>query len=61
MHPNPVFHTESAQANLAFARERAFGVLAVNGDDGPMMAHVPFLIDDSGTSIGSGPTRLRAL
>ena len=51
MHPNPVFHTESVQANLAFARERAFGVLAVNGDDGPMMAHVPFLIDDSGAYV----------
>lgn len=45
MHPNPVFHTETDQANLAFARARAFGILAVNGADGPIMAHVPFLID----------------
>ncbi|WP_415922280.1 FMN-binding negative transcriptional regulator [Tateyamaria sp. SN6-1] len=51
MHPNPIFHTESAERNLAFARERAFGVLAVNGDDGPMMAHVPFLIDELGAQV----------
>ncbi|MEL6466415.1 MAG: FMN-binding negative transcriptional regulator [Pseudomonadota bacterium] len=45
MHPNPIFHTETSERNIAFARERAFGVLAVNGDEGPMMSHVPFLID----------------
>jgi transcriptional regulator len=48
MHPNPVFHTETEQANLAFARARAFGILAVNGDAGPVIAHVPFLIDEDG-------------
>ena len=48
MHPNPIFHTEDATHNLAFARERAFGILAVNGDDGPMLAHVPFLVDAAG-------------
>ncbi|MEP4246509.1 FMN-binding negative transcriptional regulator [Tateyamaria sp.] len=47
MHPNPVYHTETAQANIDFARARAFGVLAVNGEAGPVMAHVPFLIDES--------------
>ena len=41
MHPNPIFHTESAERNLAFARERAFGILAVNGAAGPMMALMP--------------------
>lgn len=51
MHPNPIFHTESAERNLAFARERAFGVLAVNGADGPMMAHIPFLIDGDGAEL----------
>ncbi len=48
MHPNPVFHTETEQANLAFARARAFGILAVNGEAGPVIAHVPFLIDEDG-------------
>ncbi len=51
MHPNPVFHTETAQRNLEFARERAFGTLAVNGADGPLMAHVPFLVDADGTQL----------
>lgn len=48
MHPNPVFHTQEAQTNLAYARERAFGLLAVCGDDGPLLAHVPFLLDEDG-------------
>lgn len=51
MHPNPVFHTHSDQANLAFARQRAFGILAVNGADGPLMSHVPFLLDDDGENL----------
>lgn len=51
MHPNPVFHTKSAARNLAFARERAFGILAVNGDAGPWLAHVPFLLDEDGATL----------
>ena len=45
MHPNPVFHTKGAKENMAFAAKRAFGILAVNGAAGPMLAHVPFLVD----------------
>lgn len=48
MHPNPIFHTQTVDRNIAFARERAFGVLAVNGTDGPLMAHVPVLVDGAG-------------
>lgn len=51
MHPNPVFHAESARSNLAFARKRAFGTLAINGADGPLMSHVPFLLDEDGTCL----------
>ena len=51
MHPNPVYHTQSQLANLAFARERAFGVLAVNGPDGPLLSHVPFLLDGDGQTV----------
>ena len=51
MHPNPVFHTQTDDRNLAFARERAFGILAVNGDAGPLMAHIPFLLDEDGKTI----------
>ena len=51
MHPNPVFHTQTEQINLAYARDRAFGLLAVNGPDGPLLSHVPFLLDDDGQTI----------
>jgi transcriptional regulator len=44
MHPNPVFHTGDRARNLAYARERGFGVLAVCVEAAPVMAHVPFLI-----------------
>ena len=47
MHPNPVFHTEDRARNLAYARERGFGVLAVNGPDGPLMSHVPVLVSET--------------
>ncbi len=45
MHPNPVFHTQDAQANIAFAAARSFGVLTINGPEGPLVSHVPFLIE----------------
>jgi transcriptional regulator len=52
MHPNPVFHTATAQANLAFARERGFGVLAVAGEEGvPLLSHVPFLLSGNGAVV----------
>jgi len=44
MHPNPAFRQTPAGPNLAFARTRGFGILSVNGPDGPLMAHVPFLL-----------------
>jgi transcriptional regulator len=46
MHPNPAFRQTSQDRNLAFARTRGFGVLSVNGPDGPLAAHVPFLVSD---------------
>jgi len=51
MHPNPVFHTQDAERNLAYARERAFGVLAVNGEAGPLLSHIPFLLDEDGQTL----------
>ncbi len=44
MHPNPAFRTTPLEENLAFARARGFGILSVNGAEGPLAAHVPFLI-----------------
>lgn len=51
MHPNPIFRGAEADQNLGYARERGFGVLSINGDDGPLMAHIPFLLNDAGDSI----------
>ena len=51
MHPNPVFHTQTDAANLAFPRDRAFGILAVNGAEGPLLSHVPFLLDGNGQTL----------
>lgn len=49
MHPNPIYHDADFARNLGFARERGFGVLAVNGADGPLISHMPFLINAEGT------------
>lgn len=46
MHPNPAFRQTPLDRNLAFARARGFGILSVNGPDGPLAAHVPFLLSD---------------
>lgn len=46
MHTNPAFRQEPRERNLAFARARGFGILTVNGPDGPHASHVPFLLDD---------------
>ncbi len=48
MHPNPIFRNEPDTRNLGFARERGFGTLAINGDNGPLLAHVPFILSDDG-------------
>lgn len=48
MHPNPIFHDAQATRNLDFARERGFGVLAVNGSNAPMLSHLPFLLNAAG-------------
>ena len=46
MHPNPIFRKEDEERNLAFARQRAFGSLAINAEGGPLVSHVPFQISD---------------
>lgn len=52
MHPNPVYHDADLEQNLGFARERAFGVLAVTGPDGPLLSHIPFLLSEDGKFAG---------
>ncbi len=49
MHPNLAFRTETATQNVEFARERGFGMLSVNGAEGPLMAQVPFLLNADGS------------
>lgn len=49
MHSNPAFRQQTTDDNLAFARARSFGQLAVNGPDGPLISHVPFILSDDGT------------
>ncbi|MEM9552258.1 MAG: FMN-binding negative transcriptional regulator [Pseudomonadota bacterium] len=50
MHPNRAFHTATDDENLAFARERGFGILAVCAPDGPLMSHIPVLISEDGST-----------
>ena len=45
MHPNPAFRQSPRDRNLAFARDRGFGILSVNGPEGPLAAHIPFLLN----------------
>lgn len=44
MHPNPAFRQVPPEESLAFARDRGFGMLCINGEAGPVLAHVPFLV-----------------
>ncbi|MEP2782271.1 MAG: FMN-binding negative transcriptional regulator [Pseudoruegeria sp.] len=46
MHPNPAFRKPTKARNIEFARGRGFGILSVNGQDGPLLSHVPFVLDD---------------
>jgi transcriptional regulator len=50
MHPNPVYHDAGRAQNIAFARSRAFGILAVGADDGPHLSHIPFLLTEDGST-----------
>lgn len=50
MHPNPVFRQFPAADSLAFARATGFGMLTVNGPEGPLAAHVPFVLSADGQS-----------
>jgi transcriptional regulator len=49
MHPNPAFRKADTARNLAFARERGFGILSINGEAAPLFAHVPFTLNEDGS------------
>ncbi|KAA8616122.1 FMN-binding negative transcriptional regulator [Salipiger aestuarii] len=51
MHPNQIFRTTPEARSLTFARDRAFGVLAISSSRGaPLLSHVPYLLSDDGGS-----------
>ena len=51
MHPSKVFHPKTDTENLAFANSRGFGSLSINGDEGPLIVHVPFVMNDDQTFV----------
>jgi len=50
MHPNPAFRKATDAKNIAFARDRGFGTLALNHTDGPLISHIPLALSEDGTS-----------
>lgn len=44
MHPNPIFRQITNAENLAFVRDRSFGILSMNADPVPLLAHIPFVL-----------------
>lgn len=50
MHPNPAFRAEDRTRHIAFARDRAFGVLALSAAEAPALSHVPFLLEEDGAT-----------
>ncbi|CUH74919.1 FMN-binding negative transcriptional regulator [Tropicibacter naphthalenivorans] len=50
MYPTPIFRQTDTQDALAFARARAFGVLAASTEGAPILSHVPFLLAEDGAS-----------
>jgi len=53
MHPNKAFRGAGRDENLAFARDRGFGVLTVSGSDGPLASHIPFVLSKDVKSFGA--------
>lgn len=50
MHPNLSFRKADAAQNIAFARDRSFGILALSHEEGPLVAHIPFALSADGDS-----------
>lgn len=48
MHTYPLFDKATREQNVAFARSRGFGTLAVNHETGPLLSLLPFLMDAEG-------------
>lgn len=50
MHPSSIFRTDDQVARM-IVRENPLAVLAVNGDDGPVVAIVPLVWSEDGTKL----------
>jgi transcriptional regulator len=53
VHPNPAYRGVDSARNLAFAREVSFGVMMMAGDDGPLVSHLPFALNEAGDRFGA--------
>ncbi len=53
MHPNPAYRGADVARNLDFAREVSFGVLTMAGPDGPLVSHLPFILNEAGDRFGA--------
>lgn len=51
MHPNPAYRGPDAARNLTFARDRGFGALTIAGPEGPLAAHIPFVMNEAGDGL----------
>ena len=49
MHTNPVYRQTPEAEAIAIARARSFGTLCLNGDDGPLLSHIPFELAADGS------------
>jgi transcriptional regulator len=61
MHPNSAFRGTDQDTSLAFARERGFGLLTLNGPVTPLLAHIPFLLAADGLSVDLHLARSNAI
>lgn len=57
MHTNPAFRGVEAAQNIAAARAHGMGMLSINGDEGPLISHIPFLLSEDGTRVEAHLTR----
>jgi len=48
MHPNPIFRNPPTDKNIEFARQRSFGIVSINAENGPLMSHIPFQLSEDG-------------
>jgi len=51
MHPNPAFRQEKNARSLELVRQRSFGTLAINDDEGPLLSHIPFRLTLDSTGV----------